>query len=100
MDEPVVIFARAALARNRLPGEEAKRSMWRLSGRRFGLFQLRIQVAADRALVVASVELSGGIAKKGAQAAAPVFGGNGGNFVLGRRAGSIRADDYIAVGIP
>ncbi len=70
-----------------------------LFGRWIAFGQLWIQIAADCAFVVASVELPGGIAEKGAQAAASVFGWNGCNFVLGRCAGGIRADDHVAVGV-
>src|SRR5258708_35343974 len=49
--------------------------------------------------MVACVELAGGIAEKGAQAAAPILRGNGRDLILGRRTRCIRSYDYVAVGV-
>src|SRR5260370_11826835 len=62
-------------------------------------YQLRVQIATDGTPMVACVELAGGIAEKGAQAAAPILRGNGRDLILGRRTRCIRSYDYVAVGV-
>src|SRR6266852_185818 len=65
VDEPILIFARVAPIRNGLPFEATKRSMLGVRSGRQTLFEFGVQIAANSAPMVASMELAGGIGEKG-----------------------------------